>query len=95
MVPTCRQNFSGELYRTDKIIVIADNASFHKAKWFTAWWQSTDWLKIEFLPAYSPDVNPNQHPRSKQRGMLIVSPTQSLTRFDDFGAWAYTSCLDS
>ena len=45
-------------YRTDKIIVIADNASFHKAKWFTAWWQSTDWLKIEFLPAYSPDFNP-------------------------------------
>ena len=38
--------------------MIADNASFHKAKWFTAWWQSNDWLKIEFLPAYSPDFNP-------------------------------------
>ena len=37
----------------------------------------------------------NQLPRSKQRGMLIVSPTQSLTQFDSFGAWAYMSCLGS
>lgn len=45
-------------FKTDKFIVIADNASFHKAKWFTAWWKSTNWLKMEFLPAYSPDFNP-------------------------------------
>jgi transposase len=45
-------------FRDDKIIIIADNASFHKAKWFRAWWESTDWLKMEFLPAYSPDFNP-------------------------------------
>jgi transposase len=45
-------------YKTDKFIIIADNASFHKAKWFTAWWKATDWLKLEFLPAYSPDFNP-------------------------------------
>lgn len=45
-------------YKEDKFIIIADNASFHKAKWFTAWWKSTDWLQIRFLPAYSPDFNP-------------------------------------
>lgn len=45
-------------YRNDKFIIIADNASFHKAKWFTSWWQGTNWLKMEFLPAYSPDFNP-------------------------------------
>ena len=45
-------------YKSNKFIVIADNASFHKAKWFTKWWQNTDWLKLEFLPAYSPDFNP-------------------------------------
>ena len=45
-------------FRTDKILIIADNASFHKAKWFTKWWQGLDWLRIEFLPAYSPDFNP-------------------------------------
>jgi len=45
-------------YRTDKFIIIADNASFHKAKWFTAWWEKTQWLQLEFLPAYSPDFNP-------------------------------------
>ena len=37
----------------------------------------------------------NQQPRSKQRGMLIVSPAQSLTQFDSFDAWAYTSSLGS
>lgn len=45
-------------FRNDKFIVIADNASFHKAKWFKAWWESTSWLKLAFLPAYSPDFNP-------------------------------------
>lgn len=45
-------------FKTDKILIIADNASFHKAKWFTAWWKGLDWLRVEFLPAYSPDFNP-------------------------------------
>lgn len=45
-------------FRNDKFIIIADNASFHKAKWFTEWWQATDWIRLEFLPAYSPDFNP-------------------------------------
>ena len=45
-------------YRDDKFIVIADNASFHKAKWFTDWWGKSDWLRLEFLPSYSPDFNP-------------------------------------
>ena len=45
-------------FRNHKFIIIADNASFHKAKWFTAWWQKSNWLKMEFLPAYSPDFNP-------------------------------------
>ncbi len=45
--------------RTDKILLICDNASFHKAKWFTEWEKSQgSWLKLEFLPAYSPDFNP-------------------------------------
>jgi transposase len=44
---------------TDKILLICDNASFHKAKWLTAWVESNkDWLKLEFLPPYSPDFNP-------------------------------------
>lgn len=45
-------------YRNDKFMIIADNASFHKAKWFTQWWENSDWLRLDFLPAYSPDFNP-------------------------------------
>lgn len=44
---------------TDKILLICDNARFHRAKWFTEWAISQQsWLKLEFLPAYSPDFNP-------------------------------------
>ncbi len=45
--------------RTDKILLICDNASFHKAKWLREWFeQHAAWLRVEFLPAYSPDFNP-------------------------------------
>lgn len=44
---------------TDKILLICDNASFHKAKWLQAWYaEQSVWLRVEFLPAYSPDFNP-------------------------------------
>jgi len=45
--------------QTDKILLICDNASFHKAKWLTEWIDTNkEWLRLEFLPAYSPDFNP-------------------------------------
>jgi transposase len=45
--------------QTDKIMLICDNASFHKAKWLTEWGATQyTWLRLEFLPAYSPDFNP-------------------------------------
>ena len=45
--------------RTDKILLICDNASFHKAKWFQKWAKTQlAWLRLEFLPGYSPDFNP-------------------------------------
>ena len=45
--------------RNDKIMLICDNASFHKAKWLTEWVSKQKaWLRLEFLPAYSPDFNP-------------------------------------
>ncbi len=45
-------------YKNDKFIIIADNASFHKAKWFSEWVKNQPWLQLKFLPAYSPDFNP-------------------------------------
>lgn len=45
--------------RTDKILLICDNARFHKAKWLNEWAETQfEWLKLEFLPPYSPDFNP-------------------------------------
>ncbi len=39
--------------RSDKILLICDNASFHKAKWLTKWLSVQEsWIKLEFLPAY-------------------------------------------
>ena len=45
--------------RTAKILLICDNATFHKAKWLQAWVkEQAAWLRLEFLPGYSPDFNP-------------------------------------
>lgn len=45
--------------RDDKFILICDNARFHKAKWLSEWLETQkDWIRLEFLPAYSPDFNP-------------------------------------
>lgn len=45
--------------RTDKILLICDNARFHKANWLSEWVKTQKaWLKLEFLPPYSPDFNP-------------------------------------
>lgn len=45
--------------RNEKIILICDNAKFHKANWLTDWVKNQSaWLRLEFLPAYSPDFNP-------------------------------------
>lgn len=43
----------------DKIILICDNAKFHKSQELKEWYVSQkSWLSIEFLPPYSPDFNP-------------------------------------
>jgi transposase len=45
--------------RTDKLLLICDNARFHKATWLQEWLKlQRTWLRLEFLPAYSPDFNP-------------------------------------
>lgn len=45
--------------RTDKLLLICDNARFHKAKWLHEWLTlQRTWLRLAFLPAYSPDFNP-------------------------------------
>ena len=44
---------------TDKILLICDNATFHKSQVLKEWYATQkSWLCIEFLPAYSPDFNP-------------------------------------
>jgi len=45
--------------RESKIMLICDNAPFHKAKWLREWAEdNAGWLRLEFLPGYSPDFNP-------------------------------------
>ncbi len=45
--------------REAKIMLICDNAPFHRAKWLQEWAKrNSKWLRLEFLPGYSPDFNP-------------------------------------
>ena len=44
---------------TNKILLICDNAKFHKSLALKEWYEEQkSWLHIEFLPPYSPDFNP-------------------------------------
>lgn len=43
----------------EKIVLILDNARYHRAKDIQPWLEShKSLLKLEFLPAYSPELNP-------------------------------------
>ncbi len=46
-------------FGADKITLIWDNLPSHKSKAMTAWiTDQRDWLTVERLPAYAPDLNP-------------------------------------
>lgn len=53
------QNFIETLDKNKKYVFILDNAGFHKTKIITNFLQKhSSWIKIEFIPPYSPELNP-------------------------------------
>lgn len=47
------------LRKDRKMIVIVDNAKWHHAKALDPWLQQNNgWIQLDFLPPYSPDLNP-------------------------------------
>lgn len=48
--------------RRRKIFLILDRHSVHRSKAFAAWLASnSDWIRVFFLPAYSPELNPDEY----------------------------------
>ena len=48
-------------YRRQGAILIHDNASYHKKPLVQSWIDANaDWLKVQPLPKYSPDLNPQE-----------------------------------
>ena len=45
-----------EEFKDDKIVLVMDNASFHKSKKL----KIPENIKIEYIPAYSPELNPQE-----------------------------------
>ena len=42
-----------------RLQLILDNASYHHAWYFRSWLQARHrWMELDFLPAYSPELNP-------------------------------------
>lgn len=42
-----------------KVVVITDNARYHHARLHKKWRKAAEpWFRLEFLPPYSPDLNP-------------------------------------
>jgi len=47
------------LRKKRKMILIVDNARWHHAKALTPWLQQNNqWFQLDFLPPYSPELNP-------------------------------------
>jgi len=49
------------LYNNKKIILIWDNASWHKSKPVRSFLETTKQFKLYNFPPYSPDLNPQEH----------------------------------
>jgi len=48
-----------ELDKNKKYVLILDNAGWHKTQIVRKRFeQNKDWIKIEFIPPYSPELNP-------------------------------------
>lgn len=48
-----------ELDKNKKYVLILDNASWHKTQIVrNRLEQNKDWIKVEFIPPYSPELNP-------------------------------------
>lgn len=66
-----------------KIIVICDNASIHKSKVVKEWLENDGHFELQFIPAYSPDLNPvevfNQTLKIKMRMAPAMSKEQTQT----------------
>ncbi|MBF0351394.1 MAG: transposase [SAR324 cluster bacterium] len=91
--------------RTDKILLICDNATFHKAQWLTDWVkQQQSWLQLEFLPPYSPDFNPIErlwrwmktefiHNQCWKTAKDLKQSMENLIREMQTGLWNLTSLM--
>ena len=63
------------------MIVIVDGASPHKSKKTKAFVKSNSWLRLEFLPAYSPEWNPAEKAWGFLKGRTR-NASQAKDRFD-------------
>lgn len=76
-----RAHFTGE-----EIIVIRDGLMAHRPKAMTAWLATQrDWLHVERLPAYAPELNPIEQVRGNMRSTELptcapISSTRSASR---------------
>ncbi len=56
----CKPIFLDEIagrYPSDNVVMVLDGAGWHKSKDF----RLPDNLRLVFLPAYSPELNPQEH----------------------------------
>ena len=64
-----------------KLFVIADNARIHRARIVTEWaLENKDRIELFFLPAYSPDLNPDEYLNRQIKTQLREKPAMNHTQ---------------
>jgi len=56
-----------------KTILVWDSLPAHKSKKMKAFIKTQEWLSIEHLPAYSPDLNPTENVWSNLKGQELAN----------------------
>lgn len=91
---TFLEYFIKKAYRKKTVMVILDNSKYHRAKIVTDWADDhSKKIKLEFLPPYSPDLNPIERVWKLTRKKCVHNeyfPTiDSLadTVFEQFRQW--------
>ncbi|MEU0375300.1 transposase [Streptomyces sp. NPDC006283] len=69
-------------YRGERVVLVRDGLSAHWSRAMRAWVVEQDWLTLERLPAYAPELNPVEWLWSslKKRELATTSPATTSPR---------------
>ena len=81
-------------YRRRKVILIVDNLKVHHSKLVAQWCEANkERIELVFLPAYSPQINPDEYLNNGLKQSLATNPPARDKSHLDAMVWAFMQLL--